>query len=746
MKIIVAPAERLEGSVDVPPSKSHTHRAIMLAALAEGMSIVRNPLMGEDCMATIEACRMIGANIEVGEDITVTGVGGRPSTPDSSIDVGNSGTTIRLMSAITSLCDGEVRLTGDASIRKRPIGPLLEALNDLGARATSENDNGCPPVRIGGPIRGGQTTIEGISSQFVTGLLIACPLADGDTELKVEDLKSRPYARMTLDHLGRTGIDIEHKDLATFRIKGNQKVKAGNFTVPGDYSSASFLLAAEYITGSGITVEGLDPGDAQGDKAIVDIIGRMKQGDEREIDLADTPDLLPISAVLACYAEGCTVLCNVEHARIKESDRISSIAKELKKMGARIEERPDGLIIERSRLKGAALEGHSDHRIVMSLAVAALGAEGVSVIGDAETVAVSYPGFEEALRSLGADVRALNEEGDSMGRAFRLTTYGESHGDAVGAVIEGLPAGFGLSVADIQKELDRRRPGTSALSSSRKEPDELEIIAGIKEDQTTGDIIWLQVRNVDKRSGDYDEIRRKPRPGHADLTQFLKYGSIPAGGGRASGRETVGRVLGGAVARQYLAAHGIDIGGRIIQVGGSDDDHDATILEAKELHDSVGGIVEVVAEGVPPGLGEPVFDKLDADLAKALMSIGAVKGVEIGLGFGSTRLRGSENNDPIIVENGELRTATNKAGGILGGITNGMPVVCRIAVKPTSSVGIEQDTVDLTTMRPAKLTVGGRHDPCICPRIVPVAEAMVAAVLADHLIRTGPQNRRGMVR
>jgi chorismate synthase len=195
-------------------------------------------------------------------------------------------------------------------------------------------------------------------------------------------------------------------------------------------------------------------------------------------------------------------------------------------------------------------------------------------------------------------------------------------------------------------------------------------------------------------------------------------------------------VLAGAVAKQVLAREGIRILGRIIQVYGRTSDFEETMLEAKAKDDSVGGIVEIIADGVPSGLGEPVFDRLDADLAKALMSIGSVKGVEIGAGFGSTLASGSENNDPIIVENGTLRTRTNNAGGILGGISNGMPIICRIAVKPTSSIGIEQDTVDLRTMKPAKLTVKGRHDPCICPRMVPVAEAMVAITILDHLLRS----------
>lgn len=324
--------------------------------------------------------------------------------------------------------------------------------------------------------------------------------------------------------------------------------------------------------------------------------------------------------------------------------------------------------------------------------------------------------------------------GDTFGRMFRITTHGESHGEAVGVTIENCPAGLAISLEKIQEELDRRKPGTGPNVSARKEPDSLEVISGIVNGYTVGNIIKLQVQNLDARPSDYDDIRNKPRPGHADLAQHLKYGGISPGG-RSSGRETVARVLAGAVAKQILAIYGIKITGRIIEIHGNRNDHDAEILAAKSRNDSVGGIVEVIADGIPPGLGEPVFDGLDADLAKALVSIGSVKGVEIGAGFAAAGMLGSENNDPIIVDDGALKTRTNNAGGILGGISNGMPVICRIAVKPTSSIGIEQDTVDLSTMKPARISVGGRHDPCICIRIVPVAEAMVAIVLLDHLLR-----------
>ncbi len=327
------------------------------------------------------------------------------------------------------------------------------------------------------------------------------------------------------------------------------------------------------------------------------------------------------------------------------------------------------------------------------------------------------------------------DDGNTFGKKFRVTTYGESHGEAVGAIIEGCPIGTELDTEKIQLELDRRKPGIGAFASQRKEPDKLVTVSGIENGKVTGKKIQLEVKNLDARPKDYSEIIKKPRPGHADLSYFLKYGKITAGGGRASGRETIGRVLAGAIAKQLLERKGIEIRGKIIEIGGAKENFAEVMQKAKEENNSVGGIIEITATGVPAGLGEPVFDKLSADLAKGLMSIPSIKGIEIGAGFHAAKMRGSQDNDPITIEGGKIITKTNNAGGILGGISNGMPVVCRIAVKPASSIGIEQDTIDISTMKPTKLKVEGRHDSCICPRVVPVAEAMVALVIIDHLMR-----------
>ncbi len=321
---------------------------------------------------------------------------------------------------------------------------------------------------------------------------------------------------------------------------------------------------------------------------------------------------------------------------------------------------------------------------------------------------------------------------NSSGRNFRITSFGESHGAGIGVVIDGCPSGMELDEQDIQPFLDRRRPGTSPLTSPRQEQDKVEILSGIFEGKTTGAPIALLVRNHDQQSKDYEEFREKFRPGHADFTYREKYGIRDhRGGGRSSGRETIGRVAAGAVAVKYLSAHGITVTGKILAVHGKTDPGEIQqeILSAKDAGDSVGGIVEITARGCPPGLGDPVFGKLDALIAGAMMGIGAVKGVEIGDGFAAAGRFGSENNDSMTKDG----FASNHAGGILGGISSGQDIIVRIAVKPTPSIEKTQQTRDIHG-NAVGISIRGRHDPCIVPRIVPVAEAMLALVLADCML------------
>ena len=353
--------------------------------------------------------------------------------------------------------------------------------------------------------------------------------------------------------------------------------------------------------------------------------------------------------------------------------------------------------------------------------------------------------------------------GNTFGALFRVTTFGESHGGGIGAVIDGCPPRIEISEAEIQRDLDRRRPGQSKLTTQRKEEDRCDILSGVFEGRTLGTPIAILIRNKDARPEDYREIARKFRPSHADYTYEAKYGIRNwQGGGRASARETIGRVAAGAIAKKTLSALCADfeVVAYVTQI------HEVTakvdrftvrtkdveknvvrcpnavaakrmmslIEQVRDAGDSVGGVIECVARGIPPGLGEPVFDKLEGDLAKAMLSIPATKAFEIGSGFGATRMRGSQHNDAFETRAGRIRTVTNNSGGVQGGISNGEDIYFRVAFKPPATIALKQKTVT-TSNKQTALAARGRHDPCVLPRAVPIVEAMAALVLCDHALR-----------
>ena len=346
--------------------------------------------------------------------------------------------------------------------------------------------------------------------------------------------------------------------------------------------------------------------------------------------------------------------------------------------------------------------------------------------------------------------------GNTFGQVFKVTTFGESHGPAMGVVVDGVVPNLPLSESDIQFELNRRRPGQSKATSQRQEGDVVEILSGVFEGKTTGTALAMMIRNKDHRASDYSKIKNIFRPGHADYTYFMKYGNRDyRGGGRSSGRETVSRVAAGAIARKILREKGINIVAYTLAVGdvyAKQKDFSviernmvrAPDLEAAELMmekiedarkncDSIGGVIEAVVHGCPAGLGDPVFDKLNARLSYALMSIGGLRAIEFGSGFKAAAMLGSQHNDRFFVDGKKIRPRTNHAGGILGGISSGEDIILRVAVKPTSSIAQDQQTAS-SEMKNTTVTVKGRHDPCLCPRIVPVVEAMIALTLIDALM------------
>ena len=416
---------RLHGAVTIPGSKSHTIRAVAIAALASGESRIEAPLDSGDARSAVRAFTALGAKIDCQPTVwTVQGFGGKPCVPAAVIDVGNSGTTMNIAMGAAALArTGAITLTGDHQIQRRPAGPLVAALNDLGARAESTRGNGCPPIVIRGRLKGGTTTIACQSSQYLTSLLINCPLADGDTVIKVPVLEERPYVEMTLDWLARQGIQLTRTGLSEFRIPGRQSYKSFTRRIPADFSSATFFLCAGALGDNDVTVRGLDLTDPQGDKAVIDFLKKMgtrievlADGGIRvrpgkltgcDLDLNATPDALPMLAVTACFAAGQTTLGNVAHARIKETDRITTMRMELTKLGAKVTERPDGLVIEGRPLAGAEVDGHQDHRIAMALAIAGCHIPGQTIVRTAESATITFPTFLDCLRGLGAEIQTV---------------------------------------------------------------------------------------------------------------------------------------------------------------------------------------------------------------------------------------------------------------------------------------------------------------------------------------------------
>jgi 3-phosphoshikimate 1-carboxyvinyltransferase len=413
----------VRGQAQAPPSKSYTHRAILAAGYGDGAR-VRDPLVSADTRATMRAVETFGGSVESRDgDLVVDGFAGDPTVPDAVLDCANSGTTMRLATATAALADGLTVLTGDASLRSRPQGPLVRAIDQLGGRAESTRGNGQAPLVVGGPILGGSAAIPGdVSSQFVTALLMAGAATDAGVDITLQtELKSAPYVDITLELLDAFGVSARRTG-GGFSVRGRQRYRADSYTVPGDFSSLSYLLAAGALAGESLTVAGAYP-SAQGDQAIVDALDRMggRVDWDREagalsvtrsdltgieVSVADTPDLLPTLAVLGAAADGTTTITDCEHVRYKETDRVRAMAEALDSMGGAVEEREATLVVHggETNLEGATVDGRRDHRIVMALSVAGLVADGTTRVTGADHVDVSFPGFFDVLADLGADI------------------------------------------------------------------------------------------------------------------------------------------------------------------------------------------------------------------------------------------------------------------------------------------------------------------------------------------------------
>jgi 3-phosphoshikimate 1-carboxyvinyltransferase len=421
---LIAGKSRLKGTVVIPGSKSHTIRAVAIASLAKGDSSIERPLVSGDTLSSVSCYRSLGAKIDTSNNNCwkVAGIAGKINAPKEIIDVGNSGTTLRIAMGSAALAPAgqTTKFTGDEQIQTRPIGPLIDSLNELGAKCASVKNNGKAPATVTGRLTGGKTSIAAFSSQSLTSLLLCTPLAEKDTEINVTLLNEPGYVQMTLDWLDKQSIKYENNNLRNFKIMGGQQYKSFDSAVPADFSSATFFLCAAALVGDGVTLKGLDFSDSQPDKAVVDYLKamgadisigkdsltvRQSQLKGIEIDMNATPDALPAMAVVGAFAEGQTRLVNVPQARAKETDRIKCMAEELKKIGVETEELPDGLIIKHSKPKPAVLDGRGDHRIVMALSIAAMAMQGQCAIGTAEAMSVTFPEYATLMQNLGANIK-----------------------------------------------------------------------------------------------------------------------------------------------------------------------------------------------------------------------------------------------------------------------------------------------------------------------------------------------------
>lgn len=763
----------VHGRVNIPSSKSITHRMMICAAMCEGATIISNPLVSDDTKATLNALKILGAKVRKFNSEVVDIQGPISAKNNIVIDCGESGSTLRFMLPVVAALGGKVTLTGKGRLPKRPIKELVDVLRKLGAKIEGES----LPITVSGRIHSGKTKISGsVSSQFISGLMLSLHLLKRESTIELtSELQSKPYVDLTMDVLGKYGVAIhESKNYRKFDIPGNQKIIPSKQFVEGDYSSASFMLAVGVLCGK-IELSEIRYPSKQGDCKVVDILEQMGAEVNKRyrritvkksklkaitIDAKDIPDAVPILAVVATQAKGKTKIINAERLREKESDRLAAITKELNKMGAGIVEKKDGLEINGPvKLNGAKINPHGDHRIAMACAIAGIISEGDTEISNPECVKKSYPAFFKQLSDLGAEVMPTT---NVIGEKLQISVYGSSHGKRIGVKISGVVAGTEMTKEYIQNELNKRRSYTK-LSTGRMEKDEVIIVSGIKNGITSGEQIIMEIENKDVKGKDYEKILNTPRPGHADYNALIKYDCIVdmRGGGFFSGRMTACLVMAGAVAKKILEKQGVVVRAYAKQIGKvklekelSEEeigktykyetrcpDHETSelmkkeILNAKENGDSVGGIVECNVYGMAIGIGEPLFNSVESSIAHGIFSIPAIKGIEFGSGFSCAEMKGSEHNDEYIFKNGKTSTITNNAGGIQGGISNGMPIVFRVAIKPTSSISKEQKTIDVKNSKETSITIEGRHDPCIVVRVPVVVESMTAIMLADLLMR-----------
>ena len=711
-----------------------------------------------------------------------------------------SGSTLRFMIpvaaaflAVTNASEKELVFTTEGRLIERPLDDLSECLKPHGLTITKDLED--RTVHVTGQMTPGYYTIDGsVSSQYISGLLMAVPMFETTSTIEVTGtMSSVHYIGLTIEALFKYGVRIEKQE-NVFRMREEDYCyrevtipSPDNIKVEGDWSNGAFLLCLGFLLkGGSVRVRGLEMESAQGDCAILEFFEEMglelsyegsdiiaahpEKADIKDLvtfNCTDIPDIVPYMAVVSAFYSNRTVLHNVNRLQIKESDRLAAIIDLLKKCGfeAFADKEDDALIIlggtpKRDSFKPVVLNSYNDHRMAMTAILLAAGLGEDVEIDDINCIAKSFPSLIEVVKT---EMKRSPMESTYHGGALDINIYGQSHSQRIGVYISGLPSDLEIDENYTASVMKRRAPGNNQWSTPRKEEDK--VIFERRGDEVHGYII-----NTNTNPKDYASIMNTPRPSHADLTARFIYGdeASRSGGGIFSGRMTAPLCIAGSIAKKELSKRGIEIYAHLLQVEEISDvgyyegftkeqiskvwkkdlpviDDEAgklmisAISAARKDNDSVGGVIETVIYGMPAGIGGPLFDGIEGKISQIVYSVPAVKGIEFGFGFESSYLRGSENNDPFVLDkDGNVTLEKNYCGGILGGISVGggsAPIVFSTAIKPTPSIAQTQRTVDIKENKNTTIEIKGRHDPCIAPRAVPVIECAAAIAIYDMILQ-----------
>ena len=790
--MIISLNKPFELDIKAPVSKSIAHRELIVRTCCSVFG-----LKGEASFDVLEPDPDDSVDIKATKECLTNLLDYKRCGDQIILPCHESGSTLRFMIPVASAflsqvdaSDKELVFTTEGRLIDRPLDDLAKCLETHGV--TIKRNLKDRTVRVTGKMTPGVFEIDGsVSSQYISGLLLAVPMFETTSRIEVTgEMSSIHYIGLTIEALFRYGVRIEKQGNA-FEMREEDfcyrevKIPSGDPDVEGDWSGGAFLLCLGVLLNDGyVRVRGLDRASAQGDCAILDYFeqlgielkyegndiiasrpDKISMNDLFTYDCRDIPDIVPYMAVVAAIYSRRTVFYNVGRLTVKESDRLGAIMEDLKKCGFSCAVLDEGNTLTivggmrpRYTFDPIRLSSFNDHRMAMvAVLLAAATCQDIR-IDDISCMSKSFPSFIDVIKN---EMRPPKMQSIYNGSAIKLKIYGESHSERIGVYIAGLPADITIDEKYTETVMARRAPGKNPWSTPRKEADKVIF-------EKNAGLVHGYIMNTNTKPGDYSSTLNRPRPSHADYTASLLYGDDAAksGGGIFSGRMTAPLCIAGSIAKKELSKRGIEIYAHLLQVEEISDvgyyegftkeqiasvwkkDFPAIDNEASKLMisaisaalkdgDSVGGVIETVIYGMPGGVGGPLFGGIEGKIAELVYAIPAVKGVEFGFGFESSYLRGSENNDPFMIgEDGNVTLKTNKCGGILGGISVGsdVPVVFSTAIKPTPTISKEQETVDIAAKENTKISVKGRHDPCIAPRAVPVVECAAAIAIYDMII------------